>query len=370
MHKTLTLILASYNMEEYLPRCIDSLGIDVLNGVKLSDGCSLADRLEVLIINDGSSDNTSEVAHGLEAKYPGIVRAIDKANGHYGSCVNRGVAEATGTFVKLLDPDDTFDANTFQSYLRFLAEVCEMGDRGEVDLVVSDFQKIDFKGNAYDVCRSFPYPIDCAFDVESMAKYGFYYYLMPAITYRTERLRGMGYRQSEGVLYSDTEWVLTPLCCVRKVRYFPKLLYLYYMGREGQSMEAETFRRNIVHLVKVKRNIVAWGARQEEYASDANRITIQSLILKSVGSLYISFFLEHGPKEIGTLLRGFDAEIMCLDKRLYAKLRAITLPRRHGFHYIRFWQDHKWADGLVCWFLHCYVPLVRIFVRYFSREGK
>ena len=359
MHKTLTLILASYNMEQYLFRCIDSLGIDALNDVKLPDDGALADRLEVLIINDGSSDKTSEIAHELEAKYPGTVRAIDKPNGHYGSCVNRGLAEAAGTFIKLLDPDDTFDSTAFQSYLRFLVEACETGSGEEIDLVISDFQKIDCEGKAYDICRSFPYPTDCAFEIDVLARNKFSYFLMPAIAYRTERLRKMRYRQTEGVLYSDTEWVLIPLCLVRKARYFPVRLYLYSMGREGQSMEAVAYRKNIAQLVTVKRNIVAWIAKQSEYASTINRDTVQSFVVNTVNNLYISFFLEHSAVEIDDLLRGFDKELKQLDRDLYGRLRSLTLPSRHGFHYIRFWQDHQWSNKIVGGYLRCYSPLAR-----------
>ena len=86
MNKTLTIIIPSYNMEKYLDRCLSSLIID--------DG--LMDLLEALIINDGSKDRTSEIGHQYETKYPGTFRVIDKENGHYGSCINRGLTEAKG----------------------------------------------------------------------------------------------------------------------------------------------------------------------------------------------------------------------------------------------------------------------------------
>ena len=169
MHKTLTLVIPSYNMEAYLPRCIDSLGIDALKKVVLPDAGTLGDKLEVLVVNDGSTDKTSEIAHAFESRYSQIVRVIDKQNGHYGSCVNRGLAEATGTFIKILDADDTFETRAFHAYMHFLTEICGDGDDGEIDLVLTDFQKINFDGTPSEERFSFQYSADDAFTVDSLS---------------------------------------------------------------------------------------------------------------------------------------------------------------------------------------------------------
>ena len=110
--KNLTIIVPDYNMEEYLAKCCESVVV----------APELMERLEVLVVNDGSTDGTSEIAHVFERRYPGSFRVIDKQNGHYGSCVNRGLAEAKGEFVKLLDADDTYDKAEFERHLKFLVE--------------------------------------------------------------------------------------------------------------------------------------------------------------------------------------------------------------------------------------------------------
>ena len=85
----------TYNMQDYLNRCLDSLVIEP----------SLMEQLEVLVVNDGSKDSSSAIAHEYEAKFPCTFRVIDKENGNYGSCVNRGLAEAQGKYIKVLDAD-------------------------------------------------------------------------------------------------------------------------------------------------------------------------------------------------------------------------------------------------------------------------
>ena len=86
MSKLLTIVIPTYNMEAYLNRCLDSLLVSD-EQMKL---------LEVLVINDGSKDNSSAIAHEYEAKYPNTFRVIDKENGGHGSTINAGIKKARG----------------------------------------------------------------------------------------------------------------------------------------------------------------------------------------------------------------------------------------------------------------------------------
>ena len=115
MEKVLTIVIPAYNMEKFLPYCLDSL----LIGQGTED-------VEVLVVNDGSADRTSAIAHGYEERYPEVFRVIDKENGNYGSCVNRGLKEATGKYVKILDADDSFEDGAF-ALLDPLAHRVEVG---------------------------------------------------------------------------------------------------------------------------------------------------------------------------------------------------------------------------------------------------
>ena len=98
MEKLLTVVIAAYNMEKYLPRCLDSI---------MSE--KVRDRVQVIVINDGSKDKTSEIAHRYEDKCPDYITVIDKENGNYGSCMNAGVSIATGKYFRTLDADDWYN---------------------------------------------------------------------------------------------------------------------------------------------------------------------------------------------------------------------------------------------------------------------
>ena len=120
MEKQLTLIIPTYNMERYLRTCLDSLIID--------EG---QQALEVLIINDGSKDASSAIAHEYEREYPDIFRVINKENGNYGSCINRGLKEATGRYLKILDADDYFDNASLIQFLKIIVTI-------DTDMILTD----------------------------------------------------------------------------------------------------------------------------------------------------------------------------------------------------------------------------------------
>lgn len=115
MNKILTIIIPTYNMEKYLRRCLDSLIIDE-EGMK---------QLEVLVINDGSKDSSSQIAHEYQDKYPDTYRVIDKENGNYGSCINRGLKEATGKYVKVLDADDWYNTKGLAKHILKLTSLSD-----------------------------------------------------------------------------------------------------------------------------------------------------------------------------------------------------------------------------------------------------
>ena len=122
MEKILTIVIPTYNMQDYLRRCLDSLIVPE----------EQMQLLEVLVVNDGSKDNSSAIAHEYQDKYPDTFRVIDKENGNYGSCVNRGLKEASGKYIKILDADDWFDKTILARYVEFLKTL-------NVDLVLTDY---------------------------------------------------------------------------------------------------------------------------------------------------------------------------------------------------------------------------------------
>ena len=114
--KYISFAIPSYNSEDYMSHAIES----ILPG---------GEDVEIIVVNDGSKDGTSEIAHEYKNKYPNIVRVVDKDNGGHGDAVNSGLSHATGKYFKVVDSDDWVDEDSLHKILEFLKEL-EEEDRG------------------------------------------------------------------------------------------------------------------------------------------------------------------------------------------------------------------------------------------------
>ena len=107
--KLLSVIIPAYNMEAFLPQCVESI-------IRTTSRT----LVEVVIVNDGSEDKTLRIAQQFVDKYPDTVRLIDKENGNYGSTINAALPVVQGEYVKILDADDRFEGSLLASFLTFL----------------------------------------------------------------------------------------------------------------------------------------------------------------------------------------------------------------------------------------------------------
>ncbi len=105
--RLLSVIIPSYNTEIYLARCLDSLlyHSDILK------------QLDIIVVNDGSKDHTSEIAQEYQAKFPDTITVINKENGGHGSTINAGIKVAQGKYLKVLDSDDWVNINDFGNFV-------------------------------------------------------------------------------------------------------------------------------------------------------------------------------------------------------------------------------------------------------------
>lgn len=220
--KLFTIAIATYNMEKYLARCIDSLLVP-----------EILDDIEVLIINDGSKDSSPEIAHTYQDQYQQTVRVIDKKNGGYGSAINMAIDQARGKYFKTLDADDWFDSDELVRFIDVLRTA-------EADLIITHFSReheatkesipVRYEGIDFDTVYDFSE--FCIFD--RTGKRGF---AMHAMTYRTEVLRKDNFRMSH-CYYSDVDYSVYPLANVGTVLFADLVLYKYLIGRDEQSVSA------------------------------------------------------------------------------------------------------------------------------------
>lgn len=237
--KRLSVIIPTYNMERYLANALDSIV-----------ACEQLPLIEVVVVNDGSRDASSQIAHSFADRYPESVRVIDKDNGNYGSTINAALPELQGEYVKILDADDRFDTAALGHF------VAELGTVSGVDMVVSPYIEEGRDGafrcdyDLYGKQRFMPNVV-YTFDELLSKEPSMRQFAMHALTYRTAMLREAGYRQSEGISYTDREWAFYPLFSVQTITFTAEPVYMYNTSREGQTMDSRVMMRSIGHLQQV-----------------------------------------------------------------------------------------------------------------------
>lgn len=349
-NKILSVIVPSYNMEKYLPDCLNSL---VVSRDRLA-------RAEILVVNDGSRDRTSEIAHEFAAKYPNTFRVIDKANGHYGSCINAALKVAEGTYVKVLDADDRFNRECFEKYLCFLVDMVERKWGCAPDLILNDFVWVDEVDVPFrTTTRNLPPNQLLDVDDERVDLGGLY---MHAIAYKTEKLRDMGYEQTEGICYTDNEWCHYPLAMVEKVTYCNVILYRYLFGRAGQSMENPVRLRNLWMFGKIAVRM-AQKFDSVKCRSAKMRECQKGSFLTVAGNVYGPSILEVHTPESDEKLKALDKAICSASQYLYQLVGERMVSRKIGFHYVSCWRRTMSSRTLLMMGFRSYQRLIRWYLR-------
>ncbi|SQG63803.1 putative glycosyltransferase [Corynebacterium renale] len=105
-----TVVIPAYNVEDYLEEAVQSI---------LNQDIGFEDHVEIVIVNDGSTDKSGEIADRLAHKYPANIHVIHQANQGVSMARNNGMAQAKGLYVGFLDPDDKYSHETFRHVKSF-----------------------------------------------------------------------------------------------------------------------------------------------------------------------------------------------------------------------------------------------------------
>ncbi|ETP72233.1 glycosyl transferase [Lachnospiraceae bacterium JC7] len=230
--KVLTISIAAYNVEKTIGRTLDSL-------VKNVPGEVLG-RLDIIVVNDGSKDNTLSIVKNYSDSYPDVITIIDKENGGWGSTVNSSLKQARGKYYKLLDGDDWFVSENLKEYVDFLI-------KAEADMVLAPYVKCypqkEYKEDHHkeigsDVC-----------DIEVLKLNTDIY--MHEVAVKTERLRRDFRELTKNCFYTDMEFMLDVIMASENIQRFGKEIYVYQLGSDGQSVSVDGLRRHHKDTVRV-----------------------------------------------------------------------------------------------------------------------
>ena len=327
MNPLLTVIVPAYEMAGYLAGCCESC---------LAGG-EATGAVEVLVVDDGSHDETAACLEPFLRHPTASFRLLAKPNGHYGSCVNAALACARGAYVRVLDADDRMEPAALGDFLALLRGLLTAGERP--DLLLSSFDCRTPEGR---VLAGVPMPQGLAgrkIGLGALPPARAYFLRLQMFTYRRALLEACAYRQTPGQPYTDLEWTTLPLRQVRQVRIFEPVLTHYTLGREGQSMEpAQWMARLQVVLDLVLAMVRRAEADLRAAAPEAEAYYRQRLLALLEMCYRKLFFGEQGhraPCEVAA----FDAALRRANPALYAACEAFTLHARFfRFAYVRRWR--------------------------------
>ena len=241
--KYISFAIPCYNSQEYMAYAIET----ILTG---------GEDVEIIIVNDGSKDNTSKIGHEYAEKYPDIIRVIDKENGGHGDAVNYGLANAEGKYFKVVDSDDWVNTESLQNILNVLKKMEEHGE--EVDMLIANYvyekegashKKVIHYRNVLPQNQIFKWSDVGRFHIDQ-------YILMHSVIYRTDMLKLCQLTLPKHTFYVDNIYVYYPLPHVRKMYYMDEDFYRYYIGREDQSVNEKVMIKRVDQQIIVTRTMI------------------------------------------------------------------------------------------------------------------
>lgn len=316
--KDITFTVPCYNSEDYMERCIDSL-------------LTADEQVEVIIVDDGSTDGTGEIADNYARNYPEIVRVVHQENGGHGAGVNAGLALAAGRYFKVVDSDDWLDEGELQKLLRKLRQWEQNGTT--VDLVVCNYiydhyyenktKRMGYKNvwKENEVCGWK--------DIRRFAPSQ--YLVMHSLFFRTDVLRESGVKLPKHTFYVDNIFANQPLPYVKTLCYLNLDLYHYFLGREDQSVNEKVLMQRIDQQIRVTKLVSGCADLEkvrEEYPKLADYLTRNISIMMAISSIHLLLIGTPEAWEKREMLWNY---VKNHNQKLYHTLRRRTLS---GFTFL------------------------------------
>ncbi len=234
--KLLSFIIPAYNSENFLDICIPSmLHPDLL------------EQLEIIVVNDGSTDSTPAVAQKYCHRYPDTVRLISQENKGHGGALNTGCACAQGKYLKVIDADDWVETANLPAFVAAL-EDCSS------DVVLTHHRTLNVSTGETQLWRAYPETYGRVYTLSEIMEHQEDFarsLTFHGITYRTSFYQSQHFPLIEHVFYEDHQFAAFPCCLAESVLPLDLLIYNYRIGDAAQSVSDANQIRRLSHTEAV-----------------------------------------------------------------------------------------------------------------------
>ena len=329
--KYISFVVPCYNSEEYMEKCIKSLLIG-------------KDDIEIIIIDDGSKDNTGKIADKYQKRYPNIVKAIHQENGGHGEGINVGLKHATGKYFKVVDSDDWLDEDAYKKLLKEIKHI-------DTDLVVCNYvytytdgrsdQVISF-ANVYDEGRVLTWDDIHKFSLTQ-------YPSLHSMMYKKSVLDKSNIDLPKHVFYEDNLFIYLPLVNTKTIYYLDLDLYRYYIGRADQSVQESQMIQRSSHQVLVSERVcTAYDLTEIENKKLRKLMMRECIFLMTIGVVFSRLaFNKEGEKQYKELWKSVKEKNPKLYRRMryFSMATFVSIPGRLGRQIMKL--GYRFAHSLV-----------------------
>lgn len=329
--KTLTFLIPCYNVASCLHRCLDSMLVE-----------SIFDDIEILAINDGSTDNTLRILREYETNYPTIIRVIDKPNGGWGTAINRGIREAQGKYLKEVDSDDWVNSENLQSYIKILKG-------SDCDYIATEYS--DYFSHSSNLCPGVQTQssqlllhknhLDCCNQALTLSDFWYKYptawsFPIHCVTFRTALLKEINLTLGERY-YCDLEYILYPLPHVKTITVIDLPISVYFHGNNDQSTGIAGYIKHYKDYLDLARRLVTFSNTLPETTIEPVKKCINDNVQGVISFAYTLLLspLYMGKEHIDDIRKDFDLWLKSNAPLFYHISNNI---KKKGVPYIRIWR--------------------------------
>jgi len=298
-------------MDNFLVQNLDSLLIED------------TDKIEVLILDNASTDRSAEIADEYVRVYPHIFKAIHKENRGYGSSVNLAVQIAKGRYLRILDADDWVDTREFAFLVKDL-ENCN------ADLVVNDYSLVDARTEVRR--RICPLHRKSGEIFRDTAEDG-WFPTMHATIFRLDFLRKAKISLLEDAFYVDEQLMILSVLHAETAVYYRRDVYQYRVGHETQSVSAKNMGIRYRDRERVIKNCLDAYSMQKARREALDRCFAQ--LVKNAGNHFTTLYMYVEPAAAGRAAAKSWKNYLAkewpeISKKVAVKRRVLSILGRIG----------------------------------------
>ena len=322
----LSIIAAVYNLEKYLPRCLDALVNQTLQ------------EIEILCVDDGSTDSAPQIIDEYAKKYPDKIKAFHKPNGGEFTTRNYGLERATGEYVTFVDTDDWVEPNWAEKLYNAAKE-------NNADMAVCAFERIDLNTNKV-VSTNMTNFGNTVKEINN--KDDFMLFINPAPwnkIYKLDKVKNLRFLDFRG--FNDMIFLTSSYTTVEKIAFVPDVLYHYYLRYDSQihsvnKQDVENFKK---YLLDLKQLYIDTG----KYDEMRNILDLMAFIHLGTSVMYrVSYDKTINiRKMVKETIKYLDNNFGTWRKSPYLTLKYST---KKGFKHIGLWgisKLYKWNMAMV-----------------------